>query len=534
MLGLIQILGGLCLFMYGIRMLSSGMEKLTGDQIQKWLERVTNRRFKSVIFGTTATALLQSSGLLMVTMIGLINANLMSVEQSIGIMLGQEIGTTITAQIVAFDIGNIRLLLLIFGFIFIELLPNREMKKFGEIIFGLGIVFVGMSFMSLALISISKISWVANLLLLIGKYPFLGILVGLIFTSLTQSSTAVTSMVVAMGITQTISLTGAVGVILGANIGSCVTGFLASLRLSQAARQASLAQIMINVFGVLLFLPFVSQFAGLVSHTSTDLARQIANAHSIFNVIVSLLLFPFVKQIARISYWLTPASKKVEKIKLTAFIDEHLYSVPAVALTEAARELVRLGKATAEMIEQSCIALIEKDEAIAQKVITQEENFADPVFKSLNDFVNGLLIQEDLSIVQQKRCFQMKNLLIDIERVGDMAEDIADYAIERIKNDVIFSLEAINELTSLSRYTHQTYLFAIQAFQESDRILAKQVCNLEAEFDHLYWQTRQNHIERLEQGLCQPEADVIFTEVLRNLERVSDHADNFGVSVSRT
>ncbi len=233
MLGIIEILGGLALFMFGIHLLSSGMEKLAGDQIQKWLDRVTNRRLKSAAFGAAATAMLQSSGLLMVTMISLINANLMTVTQSIGVMLGQEVGTTITAQIVAFDIGPLRLVLVILGIVFLEFFPNRDWKKYGEICMGLGIIFVGMTYMALSLGELMKIPGISDALAAISAYPLLGLLAGLLLTALTQSSTAVTSMVVAMGISQVITLEGAIGMILGANIGSCITGFLASLRLSR-------------------------------------------------------------------------------------------------------------------------------------------------------------------------------------------------------------------------------------------------------------------------------------------------------------
>jgi phosphate:Na+ symporter len=208
------------------------------------------------------------------------------------------------------------------------------------------------------------------------------------------------------------------------------------------------------------------------------------------------------------------------------------YSVPAVALTEAARELVRLGEVTACMLEESCQALLTKNLQAANHVLEQEDRFVDPVYKTLVDFVNRL-IQEDLSITQQKRCFQIKNLLIDIERVGDMAEDIAQYAMERIKNNVIFSLQATEELTQLWQHALCTFSSAIRAFQDSDKLLAKKVCDMESEFDKLYWQTRQRHIERLEAGICNPEANVIFTEILRDLERISDHADNLGVSVMR-
>jgi len=173
-----------------------------------------------------------------------------------------------------------------------------------------------------------------------------------------------------------------------------------------------------------------------------------------------------------------------------------------------------------------------KDPQMANHVLEQEDKFVDPIYKTLVDFVNRL-IQEDLSITQQKRCFQIKNLLIDIERVADMAEDIAQYAMERIKNNVQFSSQAIDELNQLWRHTFCTFSSAIKAFQDNDKGLAQEVCTMESEFDKLYWQTRQRHIERLEAGICNSQANVIFTEILRTLERISDHADNLGVSVMR-
>ena len=532
MIGILQILGGLALFMYGIRSLSAGMEKLAGDQIQKWLGKVTSNGLKSAGFGAVATALLQSSGLVMVTMIGLINANLMTVPQAISVMLGQEIGTTITAQIVAFDIGTYRLLLVIFGFMLLEFFPQRDWKKYGEILMGLGLIFVGMSYMAASLDNLMKIPAFADLLVTMSQHPFVGIITGLVITSITQSSTAMTSMAVAMGISQVITLEGAIGVILGANIGSCITGLIASLSLSAKTRQASIAQILINVFGVLLFMPFISQYANLVAHTSHELPRQIANAHTIFNVVCSALLFPFVKQLSQVSGWLTPQGHATQKIKVTAFIDDMQLGVPAVALSEAARELTRMGEISAQMLQESCQALIQLDKTNIKSVLVQEAQLVDPIYHELVTFINKL-INEDLSLSQQKRCFQFKNLLIDIERVADMAEDIAQYAQERLDHQVPFTPPAIQELESLWTHAHKTYLMALHAFSVSDREEARQVCHLESEFDKLYWHTRQAHIHRIEQGVCQPEADVIFTEILRLLERVSDHADNLGVSVSR-
>lgn len=532
MVGFIQILGGLSLFLYGINMLSSGIEKLAGDQIQKWLEKVTNNRFKSASFGAIATALVQSSSLIMVTMIGLINANLMTVEQAIGVMLGQEIGTTMTAQLVAFNVGDYRLLFVIVGLMFFEFFPNRDWKKYGEISFGIGLIFIGMGFMSSALDNLIVIPWVANFLMLLGDHIWIGVLGGTIFTAVTQSSSAVTSLVIAMGLSQVITLEGALGVILGANIGTCITGLVASLRMSPTARQASLAQIVINVSGVLIFIPFLRPFAEFIEGTSTILSRQIANAHTIFNVAVSVILFPFVTPIAKFVQKIAPVRPTKEKKRVTVFIDEGQFAVPSVAINEASKELFRLGNITAEMIELSCESLLERDMAVANRVLDMEDSLVDPITDELETFVNKLM-RSDLSRLQQERSFQIKNLLVDVERVGDMAEDIAQFAQDRAMSDIPFTDQAVQDFTTLWNHALSTYRLSLNALQEKDHQLAKKVCDVESEFDTMYLAARQRHIARLESGTCHPLADVIFTETLRLLERISDHADNVGVSILR-
>jgi phosphate:Na+ symporter len=335
-----------------------------------------------------------------------------------------------------------------------------------------------------------------------------------------------------MGISQAITLDGAVAILLGANIGTCATGFIASSRLSRAARQASLAQILINVIGVVIFLPFFYPFTELVSLTASTLPRQIANAHTIFNVAVSAILFPFVTYIAWAARRLAPEEEGKE-VKLTAYIDENQYSIPSVALTEAHKELVRLGQTTAQMIERSRLALINADMDAAQWVLDQEDQFVDQVTDILEQYVNALM-RKSLSVDQQRHCFQLKNLLTDVERVGDLTEDLAEAAQEKVNNKVQFSDEAMEELDQLCQRTYDTYSLALQALQVGDRTMAQRACRMEDKFDILYHQARQRHIERLEGGICHPEADVIFTETLRNLERIGDHADNLGVSVMRT
>lgn len=528
---ILQILGGMAMFLFGVGMLGQGMEKLAGDRIQLWLDRMTSRPIKGAIFGMVATALTQSSSLLMVTMIGLVNANLMTLVQAVGVMMGQEIGTTLTAQIVALRVGDLCFLFIAGGFVLIEFGKQDQWRKYGEVILGAGLLFLGMNLMSGALTRVATAPQVSEWLAVMGQNRFAGILAGTVATAVVQSSSAITGLLVAMGISDAITLPGAISILLGANIGTCVTGFIASSRLSRAARRASVAQILINVLGVLLFLPILSPFTALVSRTSDVLPRQIANAHTIFNVAVSVILFPFVRQITEATQWLVPESTSAEEPSLTAYIDERLFGIPQVAIQEAYREFQRLANVTAEMVDRSCRALLELDMDAAQWVLNQEEAFVDPVCELLDRYINGLL-QNNLSPEEQRRCFQIKNLLIDVERVGDLAENLAQNAQERHEHDIIFSQPGMEELGRLFQHAHRTYLCALEALDTRDRLLAEQACLLESEFDKLYLKARETHIARMEQGVCAAEADVIYMESLRHLERIGDHADNIGVSVS--
>jgi len=282
----------------------------------------------------------------------------------------------------------------------------------------------------------------------------------------------------------------------------------------------------------LIFLPFIIPFANLMQGTSSSLPRQIANSHTVFNIAVSVLLFPFVKPIANTVKRLVPVKPEEENGKKTAYIDEKQYAVPSVAITEANRELVRMGGIAAEMVALSCEALIERDMDKAERVLAMEDEMVDPITHELDHFVSTLM-QADLSHLQQSRVFQVKNLLVDVERVGDMAEDIAQFAQDRVISDISFSDEAIAEFDFLWHFVHANFVQSLQALNDKDHDLAGKVCEVESEFDSLYLKARQNHIRRLEAGTCRAQADVIYTETLRLLERISDHADNLGVSVMR-
>lgn len=532
MLSILQVFGGLALFLFGVHVLGAGMEKVAGRRMKETLDRMTNRPIKGAIFGATATALIQSSSLVMVMMIGLINANLMSLKQAVGVMLGQGIGTTLTAQVVAFNTGDYSYLFIVLGLAVMDFVPNRTWRRFGEVILGFGVLFLGMQTMSGALKVVATRPVVQEWLALMGQSDLTAILAGTLATALLQSSSAVTGLTVAMGISQVITLPGAIGVLLGANIGTCVTGLVAAARLSNAARRAAVAQILINVIGVAAVAPFLAPFGDLVRSTSPSLPRQIANAHTIFNVCVSAVLFPFVGVIARLSTWLVPKSSKEERPKLTQYIDEGLYRYPALALTEAAREWNRIAEKTAEMVALSHQAVVEDDREAARQVMELEDTIVDPLCAALRAYLNDLL-QENLSEEQQKRSFQLKNLITDVERVGDQADYLCQTMLDGATPRDMLDSDQMAELDRLFQQTEGTYSLALQAVRDGDVHLAELACQMEEEMDRQYWQARQAASERCESGTCDTEARAVFLRLLRSLERISDHADNFGISVMR-
>jgi len=492
---------------------------------------MTSHPIKAATFGATATAILQSSSLLMVTMIGLINTNLLTLEQAVGVMMGQEIGTTLTGQLVAFDIGSYLFALLIVGYVLQELGGERRWRAIGEALLGIGIIFLGLETMESGISPLTEQAQVQSWLIAMGQTPLLGVIAGTLLTALIQSSSAMTGLIIALGSSNAITLPGAIALILGANVGTCVTGLVASLRSSRSSRRASMAQIIINLLGVVLFFPFISPLANLVTHTSNSLARQIANAHSIFNVSVSLVLFPFIGPIVRICKMLVPGADE-RLASVTQFLDENMLKVPSVALAQAAKELVRTGNLASEMLTWSRAALLHTDEGASQRVLACEDKQIDPLCAAIERFVDHLL-RGHLNESERRRCFQLKHLITDIERVADLTENLAQAGQERTREHIPFSPEAQDELLKFHTLVCEVWALAVRALASGDKAIARAVVEGEDEIDLMETQLRESHRQRVECGVCAPKADILFIETLRNLERIGDHADNLGVSVLR-
>ncbi|MBY8996937.1 MAG: Na/Pi cotransporter family protein [Candidatus Thorarchaeota archaeon] len=523
-----NIIGGLALFMYGVTLLRETLGKISGKSVVRVLEKVSNNPVKGMAAGTAATFMTQSSSITVLTLIGFVNAGMMTFRQSVNVMLGSEIGTTVTAQLVSFDIGGVFWPLVAIGFFMKMFSKNEKVQLIGTVIFSLGLLFLAMEFMKEGARPLTTdYPFFSNLINDYGSIPIIGILIGALIAGVTQSSSATTSLVIAMGAADVITLGPAIALVMGANIGTCFLELFAGLGATTPAKRTAIAQTIINIVGVAIFLPFLGPFSDLVLVTDASLPRQIANAHTIFNVIVSLIFIPLVGLLVRFCERLIP-DKEGEVIGKHFFDDEMLH-MPQAALLESEREALRTAEKTIEMIVLSKTALLTKNLDDARKVIRLEDE-VDESCRSTEDFIDKIR-EEELNKEDAIWRIKLLAILTDIERVGDLASNIAEFVIEKLKNGVSFSPEGSKNLTEMFDLVEETYSTAIKALKTRNKDLAKTAVKLEDDVDDLERKLKDLHIERVRTGTCQPEADPVFIETLRNLERISDHADNIAYDV---
>ena len=521
-------IGGLALFLYGLHTLSDGLKKVAGDKLKLTLEKLTSNPLKGSLFGAFTTAIMQSSSLTMVTLIGLVNVRLLTLGQAIGVMLGSEIGTTITAQLVAFKVGAYYLPIVAFGFFLSFLTKKRKYKSVGQTIFGFGILFLGMNLMSSSIQPLQNEPIFKSFLFSLGKVPVFGVVVGAIVTGILQSSSALAGLVISMGMNDLITLNAAVAILLGANIGTCITGVLASIGSSLSSKRLALAQLLINIIGVSLFFPFLANFAGFVGMTSFDLPRQIANAHSVFNIIVTALMLPLIGFLVRIVERLLPG-EEIEIKRGTEFIDERLLSAPSIALSQAEKEIVRMSRMTYEMLDKATMAILGDGQKMIETVM-EMEIVVDEINQTIDRFLDDIP-PENLSARELRRLAYFKHSITDIERVGDHANNLVELADKKSKEEALFSKDALRELETMSQKAKLVYQTALVVLEDENKKLVQRVLDLEDEIDLLQKEFEANHLRRLEEQVCNPLLGIVFVDILRNLERVADHSTNIANAI---
>lgn len=522
-----QILGGLALFMFSIGQLSNTLKKIASVRLKTLLQKATANPVKGALIGTLVTFLVQSSSVTVLLLLGFVNAGVMNLRQAIFVMLGSEIGTTITAQIVAFKVKILFYPLMALGFALKTLCTRENVKNSGEIIFSLAMIFLAMKIMADGSKPLKDFPLVLELFASLGVYPLLGIGIGALFTAITSSSSATTSMVIAMSMEGVIGLPSGIALIIGANIGTCVLELIAAVGTNLAARRTGMAQFMINIIGAALFYPFLKPFAALISQTATEVPRLIANAHTVFNITVSLVLMPTVGLLILLLKKIVPG-KDEPPAGAYGILDHKFLAVPAVALYEAEEEVNRMAAIAEEMLHQARRAFFENDRE-AMNALADNERMVDAIHGKLGSYLAQIsTLMLTAKDADKKRA--LSHAITDIERVADLAENIGTYAGQK---NVVFSEAAKKDLAKVFDNAAQVYSMAAKALRRTRRALAVDTSQLEKEFDEMEMMYRKKYLVREDNDASRPVIDALYPTVLQDLQRISDHANNIAGQVMR-
>lgn len=530
---IIQLIGGLGLFLYGMNLMGDGLENSAGDKLKNILEKVTSNPVSAVLVGAIVTAIIQSSSATTVMVVGFVNAGLMNLTQAAGIIMGANIGTTITAQLVAFKLDAIAPIFVGVGTVIVLSAKGKKRKEFGNIILGFGILFMGMGLMSDSMKPLTNSPQFTNIIVAIGDNWILGVLAGLALTAVLQSSSATTGILIALTATGHINVNIAIPVLFGCNIGTCVTAMLASIGTNKTAHKAALIHLIFNTLGALIFIPFRGQLAGIVQYITpgTDpeaVKRQIANVHTIFNISNTILLLPLTKYLIHVVNRIIPGHDEIDK-KGPKFIENRLLQTPVIAAGQVIKETIRMANIARKNLEMSVEAFKTNDNTLIDKVYENEKTI-----NILEEAITEYLIKLskcDLSEKERSIVGATYHVINDIERIGDHAENVADLTTEKIVKNVHYSDQALQEIDNMFKYTLTSLNIAIESYESRDPKKADTIFAVEVRVDTLEREYRDNHIKRLNNGECNAYAGTLFINLLSNFERISDHAENIAGSV---
>ncbi|WP_270646659.1 Na/Pi cotransporter family protein [Paeniclostridium hominis] len=528
----ISLMGGLGLFLYGMNLMADGLQKSAGEKLKRIVELLTSNVLMGVLVGALVTAIIQSSSATTVMVVGFVNAGIMTLPQAIGVIMGANIGTTITAQLVSLDLVGIAPLALGIGIVIYLFSKNQKTKTMAEILIGFGILFTGMDFMKEAVKPLAEYKGFTDAFVAFGNKPILGILLGFGITAIVQSSSASMGMLLALASQGLIPLTAALPILYGENIGTCVTSLISSIGASINARRAALMHLVFNVIGTIVFMLILTKpITMMVQYLNPeDVSRQIANAHTLFNVINVILLLPFSKYIVKLTMKLMPEKEcEKEKDKTVFYIDERMMETPSIALSNTVKETLRMGEKAKLSLNNAMEGFLEKSKSKVDASF-EEEKLINKLQKSILNYLLKLS-KTSLNYYSRESVDLLFNTVNDIERVGDHAENIAELAISTIENNLNVSKDGEKELKDLYEKVIETYNTALECMEKSDIDLACRVIKLEEQVDIMEKTCRLNHMRRLNENSCNIDAGVIFLDLLSNLERVADHSANIAQQV---
>ncbi len=533
----ITLFGGLAFFLYGMNVMSEGLEKLAGGKLESILRKMTANRFAALGLGMGVTMAIQSSSAVTVMLVGLVNSGIMQLNQTIGVLFGSNIGTTITAWLLTLtgiDGDNIALKLLkpssfspilaLIGVVMVMMCKRSRNKDIGRILAGFAILFTGMEFMSGAVEPLKDSEEFRNLMTAFNN-PLLGVAAGAIITAIIQSSSA------SVGILQAISSTGqltygmSIPIIMGQNIGTCITALISSIGVNRNARRVAVIHITFNVIGTLIILPVYLLLDWLIGFAFTDSTIDymgIAVVHTVFNVITTFMIFPFCNMLEKFAYKVI--KNKSEEKEETILLDERLLNTPAVAIEACRSATIKMAQLSRDAIQKAVALQFKYDEAIAEDVRRLEDEI-----DTYEDKLNAYMVRiskHSISSADSKKVSKMLHCIGNFERIGDHALNIMETAKEIHDKGIHFSDEAMNEIRVIVNALTQTINLSFDAYTADDLSLARQVEPLEEVIDTLNVELKNRHIKRLQNNACTVELGYIFQDLLTNVERVSDHCSN--------
>lgn len=533
---ILQLAGGLGLFLYGMQLMSDSIEKVAGAKLRKILEFFTNNRFTGMLVGIVFTAIIQSSSATTVMVVSFVNSGLMNLYQAAGVIFGANIGTTITSQLVSINLSEIAPVFMLVGIIMMMFSKKQSVIKIAEVIVGFAILFLGLSSMSGAMKGMRDVPEVVNLLASL-KNPLLATLVGFGLTAIIQSSSVTVSIVLLMANQGLLDLPITLFIILGCNMGSCVTALIASLAGKKNAKRAAMIHFMFNVIGsaimFVIFLFAIEPIVAGIQSFSGDPGRFVANAHTAIKLAQVVMLFPFANLLVKLSCLLVPGED--EKVGYREdhqleFIGQKVVFNPATAVVEVNKEIERMAALASENLNRAMNALITLDDEDIEEVYKVEDNI-----NFLNHSITDYLVkinQTTLPIEDLQSIGALFHVVNDIERIGDHAENVADAARQRKETGVSLSKQAQKELGEMLDMVNTLIRYSIEIFAKSNEEHMQDVLRLEEAVDEKERELQQAHVERLTRNECSPEAGMIFSDVVSGLERVADHATNIAFFIT--
>ena len=532
---ILALLGGISLFLYGMKMMSEGLQRTAGNRLRRWLEALTKNRIMAVAAGTAVTVVIQSSTATTVMVVGFINSGLMQLSQAVGVIMGANIGTTFTGILITFKISVIAPIAAFIGVVILMISKNKKTKDIGGIIAGIGILFIGMNMMSDAMKPLSSSEEFMGLLQQ-AKNPFIGLIAGAVLTAVLQSSTAMTGVLIALATAGVLDLQTGIFILFGTNVGTCITAMLASIGATKMAKRAAVVHLLFNVIGAVIFSVIVLLPIGFINMIEqfipSNSAMQLAGMHIIFSVVTTILLLPFIKQLIWLATRIVRGEDKPREELRLLYVEPKSFITPAIAATQVRKEVSRMAQIALKNYRLSIQAFLDKRTDLIDDVLVNEE-----VINFLDHEISRYLVKisvMDLDDNDREMINSLYQVVNSIERVGDYAENIVEFAQTSIDKDRVFSDEAICEITTMANTVSEALTSAVDVFLTGtyDQEILENIQKAERDMYAEVMQYKGNHLERSKENISERKVGLIFTNMLDDLRKIVRHSSSMVRSLS--